>query len=68
MEVVALLNVLKGTKMKRTLSNRYKLLKLILKEKSSSIPPIKEDQGLFNPIVDSPIHFKDYPEINTNVE
>ena len=58
--------------MKRTLDkdldNRYELLKQILKEKSSSVPPIKEQQGLFNPIVDSPIHFKDYPLINRNEE
>lgn len=58
--------------MKRTsdkdLNNRYKLLKQILKEKSYSIPPIKEQQGLFNPMVDSPIHFKDYPLIESNKE
>lgn len=58
--------------MKRTsdkdLNNRYELLKQILKEKSSSIPPIKEQQGLFNPMVDSPIHFKDYPLIEPNEE
>ena len=57
--------------MKRTsrkAQNRYELLKLILEEKSSSIQPIKELQGLFNPIVDSPIHFKDYPLIALNAE
>lgn len=55
--------------MKRTsrkTQNRYELLKLILEEKSSSIQPIKELQGLFNPFVDSPIHFKDYPLIKPN--
>lgn len=57
--------------MKRTsrkTQNRYKLLKLILEEKSSSIQPIKEMQSLFNPIVDSPVNFKDYPLIVLNAE
>lgn len=57
--------------MKRTSrrnQNRYKLLKLILKEKTSSTQPIKEPQDLFNLIVDSPTHFKDYPLITLNIE